>query len=199
MGPVLPMAIAGGASLIGGIMQQQQQRAMMREQMSFQERMSNTAWQRATADMRKAGINPMLSFMQGGASSPAGAMAPQEDVVTPGVNSALAARRLKADLELIDSNRLKLQSETSQNWVQHDVMKEQIGLLQNQAQAAAAAANLSNASAQSVRAGIPLREGIGDVARDARGLYSGLQDAVRSLMERLRNVAPRRKAGRLRQ
>lgn len=113
----VPAIIAGGAGLIGGLASAGQNRAMAREQMAFQERMSDTAYQRATADMKKAGINPMLAYMQGGASSPSGAMSTMEDPVTPAISSAVEAKRMSAEVGLLRSQKSQVDEEQYSRWL----------------------------------------------------------------------------------
>ena len=59
----------------------------------YDERMSNTAYQRAMADMKAAGLNPILAYSQGGAASGGGQAA------SVGVSSAVQAESYMPDVE----------------------------------------------------------------------------------------------------
>lgn len=99
--------VSAGLDFLGGERANSANSALASRQMSFQERMSNTSYQRAVEDMRKAGINPMLAYMQGGASTPAGATATNVNTVGPAVTTAMELKRLNADIkEFINASSL---------------------------------------------------------------------------------------------
>ncbi len=95
----------GALGYMGAREQRASSERVAREQMAFQERMSSTAYQRAMQDMRAAGLNPMLAYQQGGASSPGGAMPRIEDMAAPAINSAMAAKRLTKELQMMSAQK----------------------------------------------------------------------------------------------
>ena len=77
----------------------------------WQERMSNTSYQRSMEDMRKAGLNPILAFNKGGASTPGGdsgqgAQAQVKNVMEGVTASAKEGLLMRAQLENVKADTL---------------------------------------------------------------------------------------------
>jgi hypothetical protein len=126
---MLPALITAAASLYGGYQankSREEQAAAANaasaqsaaQQMAFQREMSDTSYQRAVADLKAAGINPMLAAMKGGATTPGGssytAQMPQTyDIYTPAVESfnktqlsSAQAAKTSAETDIIESTGL---------------------------------------------------------------------------------------------
>lgn len=117
-GIVNPVGLLGTGLAIGGDVYSASQEAKSvrdtnsmnqlnaREQMQFQERMSNSAHQREVTDLRAAGLNPLLSA-NSGASTPSGASweaQPVPSVASRTLSSAQEQVRMASDIRSMMSS-----------------------------------------------------------------------------------------------
>lgn len=138
MDPLTMSLITAGLSAGGQYLTNRSNRAIAKDQMRFQERMSNTAVQRSVADYRAAGLNPALAYERT-ASSPTGASATMGNVVGEGVNSALSTQRTVQELDALKRQTdadvaLKAATGRTQNSIQNQATS-QTRLLQEQIEA----------------------------------------------------------------
>lgn len=145
LGGLLGGAVSAIGSLFGAKSQNDANKEMVAQQEAYQTQMSNTAYQRASADMTAAGLNPMMMFGSGSAAStPSGAIAPQISggagagaamggAIEKAIPTAVALKTADATIENLVAQNAKIKAETITEGTKPGLITEETGLTKSRA------------------------------------------------------------------
>ncbi|AXH77703.1 MAG: DNA pilot protein [Microviridae sp.] len=124
IGAVAPIA-TGALNYIGQQNTNVANAEQAQKQMDFQASQTSTSYQRGVADMKAAGLNPMLAYSQGGAASGSGAQASMGNALGAGANSAQSAYLARQQMAQSDAQIGNINADTDLKSSTEDLQKQQ--------------------------------------------------------------------------
>lgn len=172
MFPLLGGIASGVLSMFGASQTNQAQEQLAQQQDAFQEQMSNTAYTRATADMKNAGLNPMMMFGGGSAAStPSGVMPTLQNPMAGASQAMSSAVSSAVQSKVADATVDKMADEMANLKAQNAVIKATAPLIGSQTALTQSQAFKTDVDAKNDLTDLAVHQMLADKADTDKGFY----------------------------